>query len=102
MILVWGNYIKYYELSSTVTQLELRQDDRNAPVSVFPTIILCTGKFQLYIQEIGLDSMHSKDKIVKQYPLVNISSVEKLYGHDMDGIGSSLWAVRSLQGSLNL
>ena len=41
--------------------------------------------------------MHSQLKIDANYPFVNISSVERLYGHDMDGIGSSLWAVRSLQ-----
>ena len=39
--------------------------------------------------------MHSKNKVLQRFN-TSVNDIEKLYGHEMDGIGSSLWAIRSL------
>ena len=45
--------------------------------------------------------MHSKNKVEQRFN-TSVGDIEKLYGHEMEGIGSSLWAIRSLKPDENI
>ena len=72
------NFRRFHSNHSTISQSEIRQGDQNRSDTkiVFPTVILCA------------DSMHSANKINSKYPFLTYKMVEKLYGHEMEGMGT--------------
>ena len=47
-----------------------------------PNIVICT------------DSMHSKLKVAKKYPLINKTMIQGLYGFNIKGLKKSMWEIR--------
>lgn len=83
IIQVRSNVIKFNEKRSTITQ----EDVRILSGDNFPKLVLCS------------DSMHSKNKIVQKYPIINDTLLENLYGFNLRNQDQDYWALRLLNPS---
>ena len=73
----------FFEKRSTITQ----EDVRILSGDNFPKLVLCS------------DSMHSKNKIVQKYPIINDTLLENLYGFNLRNQDQDYWALRLLNPS---